>query len=67
MYLIRDSKVEYTGTRKEIIEYLLAEYEDDYFIQEYNKQLFQDSSKLKYVLDGLQLRISSKLPKRKSR
>lgn len=67
MYLMRNFKVEYTGTRQEIIDYILAEYEYDYFVQEYGKQLYKDSNKLKYVLTGLELSLSNNLPKRKPR
>lgn len=67
MYLIRKNKIEFTGTRKEIIAYILSQYEDDYFVQEYNEQLYKDNAKLKYVLDGLGLKLSNNSPKRKKK
>lgn len=65
-YLIRHGKVEYSGTKKEVVDYILSAYEDDYFVQTYNKQLYKDPSKLNKVLEGLNLYLTNKAPKFKS-
>ena len=66
-YLIRDGKVEYSGSRLEIINYIVTEYEDDYYVQEYADQLAKDFNKLRFVLTGLGLYISETLPKRRKK
>ena len=54
-YLIRDNKVEYEGTKKQIIVYIKQAYEDDYWVQEYWDQLDKDYGKFKFVLENLGL------------
>ena len=65
-YLVRNGKVEFSGSKKEIIDYILSAYEDDYFVQSYDKQLYHDNSILEEVLDGLCLQIWDKAPKSRS-
>ena len=65
-YLVRNGKVEFSGSKKEIIDYILSAYEDDYFVQSYDKQLYHDNSILEEVLDGLCLQIWDKSPKFRS-
>lgn len=65
-YLVRNGKVEFSGSKKEIIDYILSAYEDDYFVQSYDKQLYHDNSVLEEVLDGLCLQIWDKAPKFRS-
>ena len=60
MYLIRNGKVEFSGTRKQIIDYVKLTYEDDYWIQEWNDQLQYDFAKLKFVLENLGLYIGNR-------
>lgn len=57
MKLLRKSLTEFSGTKKEIVNYLLYNYEDDYWIQEYGKTLLKDFSKLKFVVECLGLRL----------
>ena len=54
-YLYRDGKCEFSGTRKQIISYILTSYADDYWVMEYNKQLTFDTGKFLFVLDCLGL------------
>ena len=65
-YLVRNGKVEFSGSKKEIIDYILSAYEDDYFVQSYDKQLYHDNSILEEVLDDLCLQIWDKAPKFRS-
>lgn len=65
MYLVRNNLPEFSGTKKEIIKYLLDSYEDDYFIQKYGKQLYKNMEALQQVLDFLNLRITQKLPRKR--
>lgn len=59
-YLIRDDKVEYEGTKKQIIVYIKQVYEDDYWVQEYWDQLDKDYGRLKFVLENLGLCLKNK-------
>lgn len=59
-YLIRDNKVEYEGTKKQIIVYIKQAYEDDYWVQEYWDQLDKDYGRLKFVLENLGLCLKNK-------
>ena len=63
-YLYRNNKCEFTGTRKQIICYILQAYEDDYWVQQYNNQLFFDSGKLFFVIECLGLKLYQNKPKK---
>ena len=58
MKIIRNGKVEFSGNKKEIIEYIRECYQDEYMVREYGKILNKDFNKLVYVLEciGLELR-----------
>lgn len=62
-YLVRNNKIEFCGNIKDIIEYILVTYEDNYYIQEYGNKLFKDYNKLKDTLQSLSLILTSKKPK----
>lgn len=64
-YLIRDGKIEFCGTISEIINYIKESYED-YYIEEYDKQLEKDFNKLNFVLQNIGLKMSERKPRRKS-
>ena len=58
MKIIRSGKVEFSGNKKEVIEYIRECYQDEYMVREYGKILNRDFNKLIYVLEciGLELR-----------
>lgn len=58
MKIIRSGKVEFSGNKKEVIEYIRECYQDEYMVREYGKILNKDFNKLIYVLEciGLELR-----------
>lgn len=58
MKVIRNGKVEFSGNKKEIIEYIRECYQDEYMVREYGNILNKDFNKLVYVLEciGLELR-----------
>lgn len=58
MKIIRNGKVEFSGNKKEIIEYIRECYQDEYMVREYGNILNKDFNKLVYVLEciGLELR-----------
>ena len=64
-YLLRDGKVEYSGTKQELIEYIREAYPDDYWVQEYGSILDKDYNKLRYVTECIGLHIVNTLPKKK--
>ena len=66
MYILRDGKVEFTGNKKEVINYIRECYEDDYFVHEYGNIFDKDWNKFKYTLEGLGLFLSNKKPRRKN-
>lgn len=66
MYLIRDGKVEFSGTKHEIVEYIQEVYTEDYYVEEYWEQLDKDINKLKFVIGGLGLKLTERKPKRKN-
>lgn len=66
-YLIRDGKVEYSGNKQAVINYIREAYEDDYFVQEYGKIFLKDFSKFIFCLENLGLILSDRKPKRRGR
>ena len=58
MKIIRNGKIEFSGNKKEIIEYIRECYQDEYMVREYSNILNKDFNKLIYVLEciGLELR-----------
>ena len=58
MKIIRNGKIEFSGNKKEIIEYIRECYQDEYMVREYGNILNKDFNKLIYVLEciGLELR-----------
>lgn len=67
MYLIRKGKVEFTGSKHSIIEYIKEVYEDNYYVQEYWDQMEKDIQILKNVVRDLDLKLSENKPKRKGK
>ncbi len=65
-YLIRNNKVEYSGTQRDLITYIVENYPDDYWVQEYSYCFYKDPGKFKYCIECLGFRISGKPIERKS-
>lgn len=66
-YLLRDGKVEYSGNKQQIIDYINECYEDDYWVQQYGKIFNKDFDKFLYTLQCLGLQLSNKMPKYRRR
>jgi hypothetical protein len=66
-YLIRHGKVEYSGSKQAVMDYINEAYSDDYFVQEYGKIFKKDFSKFIFCLDNLGLILSDRKPKRRSK
>ena len=66
MYLVRKGKVEFSGTKHAIVEYIKEAYSEDYYVQEYWEQLEKDLNKLKFVIGGLDLKLTERKPRRKN-
>lgn len=65
MYLIRNGKIEFTGSKHNIVEYIKEVYEDDYYVQEYWDQMEKDAKILKCVVRDLGMKLTETKPKRK--
>ena len=66
-YLIRHGKVEYSGNKQAVIEYIKEAYADDYFVQQYGNIFLKDFSKFIFCLENLGLILSDRKPKRRSK
>ena len=67
MYLVRKGKVEFTGNKHNIIEYIKEVYEDNYYVQEYWDQMEKDTQILKNVVRDLDMKLTKIKPKRKGK
>ena len=63
-YLIRDGKIEFSGNKKQVIQYLRDAYSDEYWIEQYSSILDKDIDKLYYVVQCLGLQLLDKKQKR---
>jgi hypothetical protein len=64
-YLIRDGKIEFSGNKKQLIEYVREAYADDYWVQEYGNIFDKDSEKFRYATECIGLHVTDKKPKNK--
>ena len=60
-YLIRDNKVEYSGSKKQLITYVREKYADEYWIREYGKDFDNDFGKFKFAIETIGLQLSDKM------
>lgn len=67
MYLVRNGKVEFTGNKHNIVEYLKEVYEDNYYVQEYWDQMEKDTKILRGVIRDLGMKLAETKPKRKGK
>lgn len=63
-YLIRDGKIEFSGNKKQVIQYLRDAYSDEYWMEQYSSILDKDTDKLYYVIECLGLQLLDRKPKR---
>ena len=63
-YLIREGKIEFSGNKKQVIQYLRDAYSDEYWMEQYSSVLDKDIDKLYYVIECLGLQLLDRKPKR---
>lgn len=54
-YLLRNKKVEYLGTKKQLIEYVKEKYKDDFWVRENSAKFDSDFGSFKFALSCLGL------------
>ena len=54
-YLLRNKKVEYLGTKKQLIEYVKEKYKDDFGVRENSAKFDSDFGSFKFALSCLGL------------
>lgn len=60
-YLLRNNKVEYSGSKKQLIEYIKEKYLEEYWVREYGKYFDTDFGKFKFTIETLGLQLSDKM------
>ena len=60
-YLLRNGKVEFSGDKKQLIQYIKEKYKDEYWVKEYGKMFDSDFGKFKFAIETLGLQISDKM------
>lgn len=60
-YLLCDKKVEYSGSKKQIIAYVKEHYSGEYWVNEYGKLFDTDFGKFKFAIGCLGLELSDKM------
>lgn len=60
-YLIRNGKVEYSGSKKQLIDYVREKYSDEYWVREYGNAFDNDFGKFKFAVETIGLTISDKM------
>ena len=60
-YLIKNGKVEYSGSKKQLITYVREKYPDEYWVREYGKDFDNDFGKFKFAIETLGLTLSDKM------
>ena len=60
-YLIRNNKVEYSGSKKQLITYVKEKYADEYWVREYGKDFDDDFGKFKFAVETIGLQLSDKM------
>ena len=60
-YLLRDNKVEFSGNKKQLIEYVKENYKDEYWVKEYSQKFDTDFGKFKFAIETIGLELSDKM------
>ncbi len=60
-YLLRNGKVECSGSKKQLIEYVRANYPEEYWVKEYRNRFDSDFGKFKFAIETIGLQLSDKM------
>ena len=60
-YLIKNGKAEYSGSKKQLIDYVREKYSDEYWVKEYGRDFDKDFGKFKFAVETLGLTLSDKM------
>lgn len=60
-YLLRNRKVECSGSKKQLIAYVKEKYKDEYWVKEYSKLFDTDFGKFKFAVETIGLQLSDKM------
>ena len=60
-YLLRNGKVEYSGNKKQLIDYVKNKYKDDLWVRQNLKKIDNDFGCFKFTLAMLGLELSDKM------
>lgn len=60
-YLLKNGKVKYSGSKKQIIAYVKENYKDEYWVKEYGQFFDTDFGKFKFAVETLGLQLSDKM------
>ena len=60
-YLLRNGKVEYSGSKKQLITYVRKKYSEEYWVREYGKFFDDDFGKFKFSIETIGLQLSDKM------
>ena len=62
-YLLKNGKVECSGSKKQLIDYVKENYAEEYWVREYGKLFDTDFGKFKFALETIGLQLSDKMSK----
>lgn len=60
-YLLKNGKVEFSGDKKQLIQYIKENYKDEYWVKEYGKLFDKDFGKFKFAIETIGLQLSDKM------
>lgn len=60
-YLLRNGKVECSGSRKALMDYVRENHADNYFVKEYGNLFDTDYGKFKFTVESLGLQLADKI------
>lgn len=60
-YLLRNKKVEASGSKKQLIEYVKEKYKDEFWVKENAKKFDTDFGSFKFTIETLGLELSDKM------
>lgn len=60
-YLLRDKKVEYSGSKKQLIAYVKEKYKDEFLVKENSAKFDTDFGIFKFTIETLGLELADKM------
>ena len=60
-YLLRNGKVECSGSKQQLIDYVKENYAEEYWVREYGKFFDSDFGKFKFAIETIGLELSDKM------